>query len=257
MNIIGYVRVSTIEQRNNCSLKSQRDSIIDFCKSQKWTVNRIFEDTDSGSNLDRPGFQEMDECLTNNSFDGVVVWKLDRLSRSVVDGKHFFQKVEEKGKFIKSVTESFIDTSTSIGKMVLNMVLSFAEFERDLIYERMQNGKSAAFKQGKRVEGRIPYGYMTDGNGLLVPHPQKSVNVKLIFSLYCKTQSLRKTIKHLINKEVTWDDGRAFTPQHIRIIIRNSVYIGKIIYNGQTIVGLHRPIISCYMYNKANSTLSR
>ncbi len=168
MNIIGYVRVSTVEQGKNCSLKSQRDSIKDFCKSQGWIVKQIFEDTDSGSNLDRPGFKMMDECLSRNSFDGLVVWKLDRLSRSVVDGKQFFQKVEHKGKFIKSVTESFIDTSTSIGKMVLNMVLSFAEFERDLIYERMQNGKAAAFKQGKRVAGRIPYGYEMK-NGQLVP----------------------------------------------------------------------------------------
>ncbi|NQU35275.1 MAG: recombinase family protein [Bacteroidetes bacterium] len=255
--VLGYCRVSTIEQKQNTSLRLQLKSIQQFCDSQNWKLVTHFEDAESGSSLNRPGFNQLLDTIKHFEIDGIVIWKLDRLSRSLVDGKQFLNDLEDSGLFIKSVTEAFIDTSTPIGKMVINMILSFAEFERDLISERMMNGKRMAFDEGRRVEGRIPFGYNKNGsNELSVCYDEADI-VRFIFKTYSKVRSVRKTKALLDYEDIRNREDKWFSSMNIYKILRNRIYVGYVKYDGEWKDGLHEPIVSKHMYSRVNNILNR
>ena len=154
-----YIRVSTEEQANEgYSIDAQKEKLTALCKSQDWQVYEIYADEGfSAKDLNRPGIQRLLQDAEQRKFDIIVFYKLDRLSRSLKDLTSLIDKFEKLSIKIKSLTEPF-DTTSPPGKLMLNMLGSFAQFEREIIGERTKLGLERAFRQGKWVTS-APFGY--------------------------------------------------------------------------------------------------
>lgn len=198
MNLLGYVRVSTQGQSDNFSLEDQKNKIKSFCDTYDHKVIDIFEDTKSGSSLDRVELKKLLDKLVG--FDGLIVYKLDRLSRSAKDTLEIVEQLQKAGKTLISVSEN-IDISTAQGKLFLTMIAGFSEYERELIKERMTNGRKAKSKTGY-AGGQPKLGYK-------VKHETTSLNGKTI-----------------VNKSLVIDPKE----QEIIKIIKNHKRAGKTIY---------------------------
>lgn len=164
MKAAGYIRVSTEEQsQHGYSLEAQIEAVKKYCEFQKWELVRIYRDDGySGSSMERPGLQQVLEDVPLGLFNVVVVWKLDRLSRNLKETLYLLDNVLEKnGIGFTSIQEQF-DTTTPIGKAVMQIIAVFAQLERDMITERMKFGKYQKARQGQFPGGHILYGYKKD-----------------------------------------------------------------------------------------------
>lgn len=157
INVFGYCRVSTTGQEDNTSLQNQKESIQAYCKSQGWNLLSVHIDVASGKNFDRPQFKEMESDLKRVA--GIVVYKLDRFSRSLLDGYPKILEYEKQDVFLKSVTEGFIDTTNAMSRSMLRSMFNFVQTEREIIVERMLKGKSCNADKGHFNGGNSLYGY--------------------------------------------------------------------------------------------------
>jgi DNA invertase Pin-like site-specific DNA recombinase len=241
-----YTRVSTDNQAEKefSSCEAQEQKIRSFIASQNdWQVFKIYNDAGfSGATLQRPKIQELLSDLKKEKIDVVLVYKIDRLTRSPKD---FYQLIEffEQAKidFI-SITERF-DTSTPAGRLLRNIMLTFAQFERELTSERTKDKLLERAKKGLCNGGLTPFGYMRQ-NKKLLPHPKEKEEIKSIFEKYLETQSLSAVYKFLKQKGVKNHSGKNFSKTNIAHILRNVVYLGKITHRGKIYQGIHEPIIS-------------
>ena len=196
----------------------------------------------SGATLERPALQQLISDLKKEKIDIVLVYKIDRLTRSPKD---FYQLIEffEQSKidFI-SITERF-DTSTPAGRLLRNIMLTFSQFERELTSERTRDKMLERAKKGMANGGLTPYGYMRQDKKL-IPHPREAVEVKSIFEKYLETKSLFAVYDFLKEKGIKNRLGKNFSKTNIAHILRNVVYIGKIKHNNEIYQGIHEPIIS-------------
>lgn len=150
LRVILYVRVSTRDQ----DLGLQKDKLSDYCKLRGWEPVRLFEDKASGKDTDRPGFKDMLKAITMGDIDAIVIYKLDRIGRSLRDLLHILEHLKENGIALVSLTDS-IDTTSAQGRLFFNITAAFAEYERELIKDRCDSGKERAREQGVRF-GRPP-----------------------------------------------------------------------------------------------------
>ena len=253
MNLLGYVRVSTDGQEDNTSIENQSQSIESYCEARRWTLDDLFVDVASGKDFERKAFKAMIDRLHLNGVDGVIVYRYDRLSRSPVDGRLFTDQLEKRGKAFLSVQDN-IDTSTPLGRAMFTMMLTFAEMERSIIVERMTNGKNQRVKQGKRCSGFV-YGYRWNGTGSekrLEPDECEEVVVKRIYQLYIKTHSYQSVANSLNEAGMRTRRGNPWSRFGVRKIIRNKTYLGVVKYQGQEFKGSHPPVVSKYIFQKAN-----
>src|ERR1700721_182398 len=186
-----YTRKSTeegLEQEFN-SLHAQREAGEAFIKSQKhagWTLLSSHYDDGgfTGGNLDRPALKQLLEDIEARRIDCVVVYKVDRLRRSLLDFARLVDRFDQRSASFVSVTQPF-NTTTSLGRLTLNILLSFAEFEREIIRERTSDKMSAARRKGKWVGGTPVLGYDVDpAGGRLIVNEKESGRVRDIFALY-------------------------------------------------------------------------
>ena len=241
-----YTRVSTDMQAEKefSSCESQEEKIRSFIKSQNnWQVFKVYSDAGyTGANTNRPALQELLSDLKKEKIDIVLVYKIDRLTRSPKD---FYQLIEffEQSKidFI-SITERF-DTSTPAGRLLRNIMLTFAQFERELTSERTKDKMLERAKKGMCNGGFTPYGY-TRQNKKLVPQTKETKIIKSIFEKYLETQSLSSVYKFLKEKGIKSRNGKIFSKTNIAYSLRNVVYVGKIKHNNEIYQGIHEPIIS-------------
>ena len=241
-----YTRVSTDNQAEKefSSCEAQEEKIRSFVASQNnWQVFKVYSDAGySGATLNRPGLQQLLSDLKKEKIDIVLVYKIDRLTRSPKD---FYQLIElfEQAKidFI-SITERF-DTSTPAGRLLRNIMLTFSQFERDLTSERTKDKLLERAKKGMCNGGLTPYGYMRQ-NKKLIPHPKEKEEIKSIFETYLETKSLAEVYRFLKEGGVKNRSGKNFSKTNISHILRNVVYAGKIKYNDEIYNGEHEPIIS-------------
>lgn len=177
---VGYVRVSTEEQaREGLSLAAQESRIRAFCEAKGWELVRIYRDEGySGKNLDRPGIQALIRDLKADGIDVVVVLKLDRLTRSVRDLGTLIEDLFE-GRALASVEES-LDSSTANGRMVINLLGTVAQWEREIVSERTKLALSYKRSQGQWSGGRIPFGFRIGPDGKLEEDPEEMKTIRAI-----------------------------------------------------------------------------
>jgi site-specific DNA recombinase len=241
---IFYARVSSDGQIDNTSIDTQIERGKAYAISQGWNLERIFIDGgESGKTTDRASFQEMVSYIKENPVDILLTFKLDRLSRSLKDILVFIDdELEPRNIALQSVTENF-NTQSAEGRLFLQMLGSFAEFERKRINERTMSGKVSTARKGGWNGGHIPYGYRKiDGSQYDFDiHPEEAAIVKKIFQLYSLGHGYLKI------KQLT---GCPLSSQAIKNIIGNPFYAGKVQFNGIVETNNHQGIISERLFNK-------
>lgn len=266
-----YTRVSTTDNLEQAftSLDVQRESGESYIASQKqegWVIlpDRYDDAGFTGANTDRPALQQLIEHIKAHQIDCVVVYKVDRLSRSLLDFTQLLEFLDKNNVAFISVTQHF-NTQTSMGRLTLNILLSFAQFEREMISERTRDKMGAARRKGRFVGGRPALGYDLDTvNHKLVVNTKEAELIHRIFNLYLEKKSCVEVAKILNNEGYRTKSflakGRAignipFKNTNVQWVIRNMLYVGKINYHGEIYQGIHEPIISEETFNKAQLIL--
>ncbi|WP_156829721.1 recombinase family protein [Paenibacillus ginsengihumi] len=231
---VGYVRISSDSQMENTSISEQVRQIEAFCVSQGWQLAAIFKDEGvSGSTVERDGYQEMLHYIQQPEHEvgGIVVTKSDRIHRQL---NHLLDLIEEElepsGMAFISVTER-MDTSTPQGKIFLQMLGGFAEFERATINERTKNGRIATARKNQYAGGGIPYGYrLLDGN--MVLDEQQASTVKYIFQEYVEGMNPYRIAKLLNKAGILTKTGKVWTVVQVQNVLSNETYTGFNTYHG-------------------------
>lgn len=269
-----YTRKSTedgLEQEFN-SLDAQRESGEAYVKSQAsegWTclTERYDDGGFSGGNIERPALRHLLADIEAGKVDVVVVYKVDRLSRSLLDFAKLIEVFDRHKVSFVSVTQ-LINTSSSMGRLMLNVLLSFAQFEREIIGERTRDKIAAARRRGKWSGGMPLLGYDVDPNGSkLVVNQHEAECVRTIFRIYLDKQSIVETIAELdrrgwVNKRWTTRDGderggRPFNKSTLHHFLTNVTYLGKVKYKDEVHVGEHEAIIDEDVWRQVQTILAR
>ncbi len=236
-----YTRKSTeegLEQDFN-SLDAQREACEAYIKSQQhegWIlIEKQYNDGGfSGGNLDRPALKELFNDIKNDRIDIVVVYKVDRLTRSLLDFAKIVELFDAHSASFVSVTQNF-NTTTSMGRLTLNILLSFAQFEREVTGERIRDKIAASKKKGMWMGGRVPIGYERKDKKLII-ETSGAAKVKKIFEKYIELKSVPKLKTYLACENIRTNTGKNFD--------KNNVYEGE-----------HAAIIEENLFNLAQDLL--
>jgi site-specific DNA recombinase len=263
-----YTRKSTedgLDMEFN-SLDAQREAAEAYIKSQQhegWQLlpQRYDDGGFSGGTMERPGLSQLMADIEAGKIDMIVVYKVDRLSRSLHDFAKMVERFDAHGVSFVSVTQQF-NTSTSMGRLTLNMLLSFAQFEREVTAERIRDKFTASKKKGMWMGGRVPLGYDVIERKLVV-NETEAVWVREIFSGYLKLRSVPLLITVLQEKGITHKQTRCglrvadkpLTENTIYGILKHPVYIGKIHHRGELYDGQHQAIIESPIWEQAKALI--
>ena len=251
-----YVRVSTENQLENYSIDEQTDRLKAFCKAKDLNIVKFYTDGGySGGNMNRPGLQQMLKDIKDKHIDMIIVYKLDRLSRSQKDTLTLIEDefLSNDVDFV-SMSENF-DTSTPFGKAMIGILSVFAQLEKDQITERFTMGRIGRAKSGYYHGGpTAPTGYdYIDGD--LVVNEYEALQVKEVFKRFLDGQSINAIRKymseHYTNKYGNWSSHTL-----VLNILKNKVYIGKVKFKGKAYDGKHKPIISTDIFNDVQKILT-
>ncbi|MBX8631849.1 MAG: recombinase family protein [Thermoplasmata archaeon YP2-bin.285] len=252
MKVAIYLRVSTTEQaEEGYSISAQRERLKAYIVSQGWELAETYEDAGfSGGSLNRPAFARMREDIKKRSFDLILVYKLDRLSRNMRDLSNLIHELDEYGIYFKSATEPF-DTTTPAGKLIFNMLGSVAEFERGMIGERVKMGMLQKAKEGNGLLGfNHPYGYDYTDSGLDV-NEAEARNVRAIYTKYLRGYTLEEIANELNNSGVKTKRSKRWTRQTVLNVLTNPLYAGYNRWGSIYWHGKHHPIVEPDTWNKA------
>lgn len=227
--IYGYCRVSSDEQAaHGISIDAQRDILNGYAAMSQQEI-RIYEDAGfSGKNTDRPALRRLLRDIRSGAASQVVVWKLDRLSRSLRDTLAMIEDIfAPSGATLVSVTES-IDTSTPSGRMMLNLLASFAQLEREQDSDRVVMAHKHLARDCKYLGGHVPLGYMVDENKYYQLHPQLAPVVRQVFDMYLSREGYGPMLSLLNSPDVLPLTGkrREFTKQDLYFMLHNEIYSG-------------------------------
>ena len=244
--VVTYLRVSTTNQLDNTSIEHQREKINLYCKFHDIEIVKEFKDeAQSGKNKDREQYKEMINFVLDksNKINAIMCYKSDRIHRKLRNLIDMIEDLQERKIEFISITEQF-DTSTPQGMLFLQMLGSFAEFERKIIAERTRSGRISNAKNELHPGGKVPYGYeLKDGKLTIVK--EQADTIKKIFNMRSKGNKLI---------EISKDTG--MSKQRISKILKNKTYTGKYSYDGKiennNINFKVDRIISNYIYNKVN-----
>jgi site-specific DNA recombinase len=265
-----YTRKSSeegLEQSFN-SLDAQRESCAAFITSQKQEGWRIlpaaYDDGGySGGTLDRPALKQLLADVEARKVDTIVVYKVDRLTRSLLDFAKIVETLDRHGVAFVSVTQQF-NTTSSMGRLTLNILLSFAQFEREVTGERIRDKIAASKRKGMWMGGFAPLGYDCH-DGKLVVNPEEAERVRSIFSLYLELGCVRRLRNRLIqmgirSKVFVSQQGRRFGGVYysrggLYELLKNPIYVGKIHHRGQQHCGEHEAIVPQDLWDKVQVQL--
>jgi site-specific DNA recombinase len=266
-----YTRVSTeqgLEQDFN-SLDAQHDASQAYVRSQAhagWTLLRAKYDDGgfSGGNTDRPALQRLLQDVRAGKIDVIVVYKVDRLTRSLADFAKLVELFDRHNVSFVSVTQQF-NTTTSIGRLTLNVLLSFAQFERELTSERIRDKISASKRKGLWVGGMAPLGYDTKGRKITV-NEAEAERVRSIFRSYLKFGSLNRLMAELrkqgtVTKVRTLRTGETvggipFTRGSLAHLLRNRFYIGEVSFKGEVLQAEQPAILDRDLFDAVQAKLN-
>lgn len=228
-----YIRVSTTHQIDKDSLPMQRQDLIAYTKLMLHTTNYvIFEDAGySGKNMDRPRFQSMMKQIRQGLFTHVLVWKIDRISRNLLDFASMYEELKSLGVTFVSKNEQF-DTSTAMGEAMLKIILVFAELERNMTSERVTATMISRASNGQWNGGRVPFGYSYDSEKKeFYINEKEAPIVRLIHDTYEQNSSLLNLTRILNDSGYKTRAGNEWSPISVRIILKNFWYTGCYQYN--------------------------
>lgn len=269
-----YTRKSTdegLDQEFN-SLDAQREAAESFILSQRSEglvalPERYDDGGFSGGNLDRPALERLLAAVRGGAVECVVVYKVDRLSRSLIDFARIIEIFDKHNVSFVSVTQQF-NTTNSLGRLTLNILLSFAQFERELISERTRDKVTAARRKGKWIGGRLMLGYDIDPRGgRLLVNGDEAIQVQTIFQLYLDKNALTPVVRELdrrgwrtkqwVTRDGVANGGQRFTKGRLYRLLTNPIYIGKIGFEKQIYGGEHEAIIDAETWERAQQILRR
>lgn len=273
INCAIYTRVSTSDgmEQEFTSLDAQREAAESYIVSQKSEGLVVLKDRYndagfSGATTERPALQQLISDIKSGKIGCVVVYKVDRLSRSLLDFSKLLEFFDQSNVAFVSVTQHF-NTNTSMGRLTLNILLSFAQFEREIISERTRDKMGAARKKGQWMGGRPALGYNLDKeNHRIVINETEAKIIREMFALYIKERSLLSVAK-IFNKKGYRTKSHMrkgkqsgnipFKATNMQLMLRNMLYMGKINYKGkQVFQGLHEPIVTAEIFNKVQAILN-
>ena len=267
-----YTRVSDdqgLEQDFN-SLHAQYESGQAYILSQShagWVLSpdRYDDGGFSGGNTDRPALQKLLGDLRSGKIDIVVVYKVDRLTRSLADFAKLVELFDRHNVSFASVTQPF-NTTTSMGRLTLNVLLSFAQFEREIASKRIRDKMAASKRKGIWVGGPIALGYQTNERKISI-NEGEAAQVRMIFRKYLELGTLRLVMAHLVRRVVMTKarvlkngkirGGYPFTTTGISYILRNRFYIGEVVFKGEILNGPQPAIIDRALFNRVQARLDR
>jgi site-specific DNA recombinase len=268
-----YTRKSTeegLDQEFN-SLDAQREAGEAFIQSQRregWIAlpERYDDGGFTGANMDRPALTQLLHAVEVGEVDCVVVYKVDRLSRSLLDFTRMLSVFEKHNVSFVAVTQQF-NTSTSLGRLTLNILLSFAQFERELISERTRDKMSAARRKGKWVGGCPVLGYDIDpGGGRLIVNEEEADRVRTIFAVFEERRSVLLTLmeierrgwrlKSWTRKSGQFRAGGPFALNSLRRLLTNILYTGSIQHRGKPYPGEHAAILAPGTWERVQSLIT-
>jgi len=267
-----YTRKSTekgLEQDFN-SLDAQREACEAYIVSQKhegWCCLREQYDDGgfSGGNMERPALKQLIADIERGKVDAVIVYKIDRISRSLLDFAKLMELFERHGVAFTSITQQF-STNTAMGRLTLNVLLSFAEFERAIASERVRDKIAGAKRRGKYLGGTPAYGYDVDyANKRLVVNPKEAEIVRWLYKRYLATNSLVGVAKELNAKGITtktWTtkkgkchQGKLWTAPHIYRALNNKTFLGLVENEGEAYHGEHEAIVEQNLWDNVQTVL--
>src|SRR6516162_1356225 len=266
-----YTRKSSeegLEQEFN-SLQAQREACEAFIESQGqegWVCLRAAYDDGgfSGARMDRPALQQLLADLTAGRVDTIVVYKIDRLTRSLAHFAKIVEILDAKGASFVSVTQQF-NTTTSMGRLTLNVLLFFAQFEREVIGERIRDKIAASKQKGMWMGGAPPFGYRAQDRKLIIVDSEAAI-VRSIFRRYAELGSVRLLKDELEARNIQSklrtsaagriSGGKPFARGALYLMLQNRIYRGEIVHNKQSYLGEHEPIIDQPLWDAVQTQLA-
>ena len=243
-----YCRVSSDERLDQTfnSIDAQREAGAAFIASQRaegWTrVDDHYEDPGfSGGNMERPGLKRLMRDIQNGKIDIVVVYKIDRLSRSLADFAKMVEVFDQHKVSFSSVTQQ-INSATSMGRLMLNVLLSFAQFEREVTGERIRDKIAASKRKGLWMGGPVPLGYRVESRQLVVVSEEAQL-VRQIFESFISSRSTTKMVKQLAEQGAKSKNGKSLSKQTLYKILHNRMYLGELGHKGEYFQGQHEALI--------------
>ena len=255
-----YTRKSSeegLEQDFN-SLDAQREACKAYIKSQMHEGWILFEKQYndggfSGGTMERPAFKELLKDIENDEVDIVVVYKVDRLTRLLMDFSKIIDVFDKHNASFVSITQHF-NTTTSMGRLTLNILLSFAQFERKVTGERIRDKIAASKKKGMWMGGKVPLGYLKEDKKLVV-HNEDAQKVQTLFEKYLELKSVPKLMQYLKENEIKTKTDKYFSKGQLYHLLANKIYIGKITHKDKIYDGEHEAIICDEIFEKVQKLL--
>jgi site-specific DNA recombinase len=266
-----YTRKSTedgLEQEYN-SLDAQYDACAAYALSQRhegWTVvkDRYDDGGFSGGNMNRPGLDQLLQDVEAGRVDIILLYKIDRLTRSLSDFARIVDVLDAAGASFVSITQSF-NTTTSMGRLTLNMLLSFAQFEREVTGERIRDKIAASKRKGLWMGGPVPLGYDVVERKL-VPNEQEAKTVRHIMQRYVELGSVKSLIAELdaqdyrtkiqIRTSTANKGGCQFRRGTLYHLLSNRIYLGEIVHKGASYPGEHDAIVPRELWDRVQAALA-
>ncbi|MFO7310418.1 MAG: recombinase family protein, partial [Pseudomonadota bacterium] len=255
-----YTRKSSeegLEQEFN-SLHAQREACESYIASQRsegWVLVRDQYDDGgvSGGTLERPGLQRLIDDIEDGLVDVVVVYKIDRLSRSLADFAKLVEVFDRNDVTFVSVTQSF-NTTTSMGRLTLNILLSFAQFEREVTAERIRDKVAASRKKGMWMGGVPPFGYRVENRKLVVDE-ETAKHVRWIFARFLEIGSCTELAREVGARGIRTPRGNRIDKKYLYRMLSNRAYIGEAVHKGESYPGEHAAIIDRATWDRVHTIL--
>ena len=248
-----YLRRSTDDEHQPFSINAQETALTSYVTTQPgWTLVATFSDDASGASTDRPDLQRALRAAKAGRFDVLLVYRVDRFSRRLSDLLGLLGELDDAGVAFASATEPF-DTSTSIGRMLVQLLGVFAEFERETIIDRVTKGMASKAAKGKWPGGTRPYGYYVHREThKLIPHPDEMPHLREIFRLYVEERLGTRAIAAELNRRgVRNRTGKPWSGYTIARILANPAYVGDIAYGDVYVENAHQPLIDRDIWRRA------
>lgn len=252
-----YIRVSTEEQvKEGYSISAQKQKLKAFCVAQDWEVAGLYADEGiSAKDTNRPQLQQMIKDIESGHIDCVLVYRLDRLTRSVLDLYKLLEIFEKHDCKFKSATEVY-DTTTAMGRMFITIVAALAQWERENLGERISFGFAEKARQGKYPLNFRPIGYDLDlKTGKLTINENEAKTVRLIYDLYLQGYSANRLCRYLNDRNIKTKLNNNWNDKPLMQILKNPLYYGAIRWRDMVIEGAHEPIISKDTFELVQETI--